>query len=198
MKFIVIAILSTFSCVVWGQNLFSPKVRRTTTPNNGKFVDYPSITSESKTIINKSDKKVSYKICLKEYVDHKHKPDDFELIEFVSLTEGGSLQWILTPDTSNCQHIKIFSHYRSGSMSLREKITVDPNKYFDYKFFHYSKDIICNEEVPLLLIYEANIKNRFEQKGVCRFLHNGMLNSQNIEEITSQLNRYMIVYYIAN
>lgn len=41
MKLIIILLLFPF--VTWGQNLFPSKgVRRTTTPNNGKFVDSPS------------------------------------------------------------------------------------------------------------------------------------------------------------
>ena len=39
----LIIILLLFPFVTWGQNLFPSKgVRRTTTPNNGKFVDSPS------------------------------------------------------------------------------------------------------------------------------------------------------------
>ena len=42
MKLIIILLLFPF--VTWGQNLFPSKgVRRTTTPNNGKFVDSPSL-----------------------------------------------------------------------------------------------------------------------------------------------------------
>ena len=56
MKLIIILLLFPF--VTWGQNLFPSKgVRRTTTPNNGKFVDSPSFNSESRTISNKATKK---------------------------------------------------------------------------------------------------------------------------------------------
>ena len=55
MKLIIILLLFPF--VTWGQNLFPSKgVRRTTTPNNGKFVDSPSFNSESRTISNKATK----------------------------------------------------------------------------------------------------------------------------------------------
>ena len=56
MKLIIILLLFPF--VTWGQNLFPSKgVRRTTTPNNGKFVDSPSFNSESRTISNKATTK---------------------------------------------------------------------------------------------------------------------------------------------
>lgn len=55
MKLIIILLLFPF--VTWGQNLFPSKgIRRTTTPNNGKFVDSPSFNSESRTISNKATK----------------------------------------------------------------------------------------------------------------------------------------------
>ena len=83
MKLIIILLLFPF--VTWGQNLFPSKgVRRTTTPNNGKFVDSPSFNSESRTISNKATKeKTNYKIYTKEYVDQKHIPDEFELTELL-------------------------------------------------------------------------------------------------------------------
>ena len=61
MKLIIILLLFPF--VTWGQNLFPSKgIRRTTTPNNGKFVDSPSFNSESRTISNKATKeKTNYK-----------------------------------------------------------------------------------------------------------------------------------------
>jgi len=47
MKLIIILLLFPF--VTWGQNLFPSKgVRRTTTPNNGKFVDSPSLVFDDK------------------------------------------------------------------------------------------------------------------------------------------------------
>lgn len=49
-------------------------------------------------------------------------------------------------------------------MSLREKVTTDLNKYFDYKFFDYTKEMIYNKEIPLLIIYEADIEDRIKQK----------------------------------
>lgn len=109
MKLIIILLLFPF--VTWGQNLFPSKgVRRTTTPNNGKFVDSPSFNSESRTISNKATKeKTNYKIYTKEYVDQKHIPDEFELTEFAYPKKGSTVSWILTPDTSNCRHVKIFS-----------------------------------------------------------------------------------------
>ena len=183
-----------------GQNLFPSKgVRRTTTPNNGKFVDSPSFNSESRTISNKATKeKTNYKIYTKEYVDQKHIPDEFELTEFAYPKKGSTVSWILTPDTSNCRHVKIFSFYRSGSMSLREKVTTDLNKYFDYKFFDYTKEMIYNKEIPLLIIYEADIEDRIKQKTLKSFLHDGKLDPNEKDLITSKLNRYIIVYYIAN
>ena len=101
MKLIIILLLFPF--VTWGQNLFPSKgVRRTTTPNNGKFVDSPSFNSESRTISNKATKeKTNYKIYTKEYVDQKHIPDEFELTEFANPAKGSTVSWILTPDTSN-------------------------------------------------------------------------------------------------
>ena len=173
MKLIIILLLFPF--VTWGQNLFPSKgVRRTTTPNNGKFVDSPSFNSE------------------------KHIPDEFELTEFAYPKKGSTVSWILTPDTSNCRHVKIFSFYRSGSMSLREKVTTDLNKYFDYKFFDYTKEMIYNKEIPLLIIYEADIEDRIKQKTLKSFLHDGKLDPNEKDLITSKLNRYIIVYYIAN
>ena len=88
MKLIIILLLFPF--VTWGQNLFPSKgVRRTTTPNNGKFVDSPSFNSESRTISNKATKeKTNYKIYTKEYVDQKHIPDEFELTEFAYPKKG--------------------------------------------------------------------------------------------------------------
>ena len=79
MKLIIILLLFPF--VTWGQNLFPSKgVRRTTTPNNGKFVDSPSFNSESRTISNKATKeKTNYKIYTKEYVD---KQLEFSLSDF--------------------------------------------------------------------------------------------------------------------
>lgn len=198
MKLIIILLLFPF--VTWGQNLFPSKgVRRTTTPNNGKFVDSPSFNSESRTISNKATKeKTNYKIYTKEYVDQKHIPDEFELTEFAYPKKGSTVSWILTPDTSNCRHVKIFSFYRSGSMSLREKVTTDLNKYFDYKFFDYTKEMIYNKEIPLLIIYEADIEDRIKQKTLKSFLHDGKLDPNKKDLITSKLNRYIIVYYIAN
>ena len=72
MKLIIILLLFPF--VTWGQNLFPSKgVRRTTTPNNGKFVDSPSFNSESRTISNKATKeKTNYKIYTKESVSYTH------------------------------------------------------------------------------------------------------------------------------
>ena len=148
-----------------GQNLFPSKgVRRTTTPNNGKFVDSPSFNSESRTISNKATKeKTNYKIYTKEYVDQKHIPDEFELTEFAYPKKK---YCVLDLDSgyiklSTCEN---FSFYRSGSMSLREKVTTDLNKYFDYKFFDYTKEMIYNKEIPLLIIYEADIEDRIKQK----------------------------------
>ena len=154
MKLIIILLLFPF--VTWGQNLFPSKgVRRTTTPNNGKFVDSPSFNSESRTISNKATKeKTNYKIYTKEYVDQKHIPD--------------------------------------------EKVTTDLNKYFDYKFFDYTKEMIYNKEIPLLIIYEADIEDRIKQKTLKSFLHDGKLDPNEKDLITSKLNRYIIVYYIAN
>ena len=92
-----------------------------------------------------------------------HIPDEFELTEFAYPKKGSTVSWILTPDTSNCRHVKIFSFYRSGSMSLREKVTTDLNKYFDYKFFDYTKEMIYNKEIPLLIIYEADIEDSIKK-----------------------------------
>ena len=164
MKLIIILLLFPF--VTWGQNLFPSKgVRRTTTPNNGKFVDSPSFNSESRTISNKATKeKTNYKIYTKEYVDQKHIPDEFELTEFAYPKKG----------------------------------TTDLNKYFDYKFFDYTKEMIYNKEIPLLIIYEADIEDRIKQKTLKSFLHDGKLDPNEKDLITSKLNRYIIVYYIAN
>lgn len=50
MKLIIILLLFPF--VTWGQNLFPSKgIRRTTTPNNGKFVDSPSFNSKYTNIL---------------------------------------------------------------------------------------------------------------------------------------------------
>ena len=54
-------------------------------------------------------------------------------------------------------------------MSLREKVTTDLNKYFDYKFFDYTKEMIYNKEIPLLIIYEADIEDRIKQKTLKSF-----------------------------
>ena len=170
-----------------------------THPKNGKVVDSPSFNSDSITISNIAPtEKTNYKIYPKEYVDQKHIPDEFELTEFAYPKKGSTVSWILTPDTSNCRHVKIFSFYRSGSMSLREKVTTDLNKYFDYKFFDYTKEMIYNKEIPLLIIYEADIEDRIKQKTLKSFLHDGKLDPNEKDLITSKLNRYIIVYYIAN
>lgn len=58
-------------------------------------------------------------------------------------------------------------------MSLREKVTTDLNKYFDYKFFDYTKEMIYNKEIPLLIIYEADIEDRIKQKTLKSFCMTG-------------------------
>lgn len=82
--------------------------------------------------------------------------------------------------------------------NFREKVTTDLNKYFDYKFFDYTKEMIYNKEIPLLIIYEADIEDRIKQKTLKSFLHDGKLDPNEKDLITSKLNRYIIVYYIAN
>ena len=138
MKLIIILLLFPF--VTWGQNLFPSKgVRRTTTPNNGKFVDSPSFNSESRTISNKATKeKTNYKIYTKEYVDQKHIPDEFELTEFAYPKKGSTVSWILTPDTSNCRNIcsnqlLLFLEETWSQIYKKRKFShVDNlNKYFD-------------------------------------------------------------------
>ena len=61
MKLIIILLLFPF--VTWGQNLFPSKgVRRTTTPNNGKFVDSRlSIVKVELSVIKRLKKKPTTK-----------------------------------------------------------------------------------------------------------------------------------------
>ena len=60
MKLIIILLLFPF--VTWGQNLFPSKgVRRTTTPNNGKFVDSLSIVKVELSVIKRLKKKPTTK-----------------------------------------------------------------------------------------------------------------------------------------
>ena len=145
------------------------------------------------SVIKRLKKKPTTKSTQRNTWIKKHIPDEFELTEFAYPKKGSTVSWILTPDTSNCRHVKIFSFYRSGSMSLREKVTTDLNKYFDY-----TKEMIYNKEIPLLIIYEADIEDRIKQKTLKSFLHDGKLDPNEKDLITSKLNRYIIVYYIAN
>ena len=66
------------------------------------------------------------------------------------------------------------------------------------KIFDYTKEMIYNKEIPLLIIYEADIEDRIKQKTLKSFLHDGKLDPNEKDLITSKLNRYIIVYYIAN
>ena len=49
-----------------------------------------------------------------------------------------------------------------------------------------------------MIIYEADIEDRIKQKTLKSFLHDGKLDPNEKDLITSKLNRYIIVYYIAN
>lgn len=199
MKIQIILIASLFPLFVTGQNLFSPKgVRLVSVPTNKSYlIDKPSAKSESIKIINRSIKEEGqYLIYTKEYRNQKHIENQFELTESTYVKKHSTLSWTLIPDTSDCKHIKIFSFYPSGGMALREGITLDSTKYFDYKFFHYSKELTKNQEIPLLIVYESDLKDRTRQNSVKEYLYDGKFKAEDKNKIIEIFDRYILVYYI--
>lgn len=201
MKSFILLILLTYPISAWGQqNLFPPKgVRLVSTPSEFQPKISASPGSESLKIKHKAMKEGNtiYTIYTKEFRNQKYVPDPFDLTETASTAKDGILSWILVPDTANCQHVKIYSHYLSGSVSIRERAITEPDKYFDYKFFHYTEELAYGKEIPLLIIFESDMRYRSKQTVLDKFIKDGKLNPEDKEEITSKLDRYLLVYYIA-
>lgn len=201
MRYLTIFVLLIFCQILYGQDLIYKKgVYLVSKPSLYNKVEKPSENSESIKILNKVQKdSTRYTIYVKEYKDQKHIPDLFDMINTRYANAGQTISWVLTPDTSIQKLVKIFSFYSSGVMALRQRAIIENNKFFDYRFFSYEENLVYDEEVPLLVIFESAKNDNLNKQLVLKenIKQKGYLDPKRKQEILSMFNRYILVYYIA-
>ena len=84
-------------------------------------------------------------------------------------------------------------------MALRQRAIIENNKFFDYRFFSYEENLVYDEEVPLLVIFESAKNDNLNKQLVLKenIKQKGYLDPKRKQEILSMFNRYILVYYIA-
>lgn len=168
------------------------------TPMGQPLPASPSRNSERikiKSLITRDSS--SYIVYTKEFVGNKHVPDYYELTQMALLMKDTNFVWEIVPDTSDLHHFRVFTYF-PGAMSHRERFT-DQDKYFNYKMFKYSNKAVYGEEIPLMIIYEDDLKTKKTEQLINHFLKgDSIIDVAKKEFPYSEINRYILIYYVMN
>lgn len=207
MKLISILIIflgGTFSLKVWSQNSTlnfpgNQSLYKLETQSKGQQpVMYPSRDSERIKIKHHFTRDSStYVIYTKEYLNNSQVKDSYEFTQCAFFMKGHDFSWEIVPDTSSLHYFKVFTFF-PGAMSVRQKFTNEDN-YFSYKQFKYDQTAEYGKEIPLLIIYEDDLKSRKAESLIRQFLDkDGLIDLEKVVFPYDKINRYVIVSYVLN
>ena len=96
-----------------------------------------------------------YVIYTKEYLNNSQVKDSYEFTQCAFFMKDHNFSWEIVPDTVVYTILKYLLFSRA--MSVRQKFTNEDN-YFSYKQFKYEQTAEYGKEIPLLIIYEDDLK----------------------------------------
>jgi hypothetical protein len=133
------------------------------------------------------------KVYLEEYAQGKKVSDPLEIVYWGRGSKGDVFFCELIPDLINMQHLHLFLN-TPRIMGHREKQTEFP-KYFRYSIYQKAKEESIDTPVPLILIYEDDIKTEKNKKIVESYLVNDSLEIVKNKELLPKIERYFLVHY---
>ncbi|RHJ93005.1 hypothetical protein [Parabacteroides bouchesdurhonensis] len=159
----------------------------------------PNPNTPKTKIINQITKDNSkYTIYIKEYVEGKPLYDPYAILGIYNANKNYNVHWEIDPDTTSKHQLRIFSIFPDGSMAIRER-TCNADEYFNYVYFKYSKDVVYEKEIPLVFIYEDDLKERMNEQFVNKYLgKNTVIDVEKRAFPFSKFRRYILIYYIAS
>jgi hypothetical protein len=198
MIFIAVLFLFVIQCpsVYAQKNIdFKKDVKLISVPH-GTVTGFPSPSPFSKIIKIRTypfSQSLDLKVYMGEYVKGEKAPDPLEIVYWSRGSKGDVFVCELIPDLINIQHLHLFLN-TPRMMSHREKQTVFP-KYFRYSIYQKAKGESIDTPVPLILIYEDDIKTGKNKNIVERYIVNDSLETAKNKELLPQIERYLLVYY---